>query len=41
MCLTIAGLIAEGETKIEKIDCVKISFPQFYDLISSLKIPIS
>jgi len=41
MCLTIAGLIAEGETKIENTDCVKISFPQFYDLISSLKIPIS
>jgi len=36
MCLTIAGLIADGETKIENTDCIKISFPQFYNLLSSI-----
>ncbi len=40
MCLTVAGLIAEGETTVEDADCINISFPQFYDILSSLKIPI-
>lgn len=41
MCLTIAGLIADGKTKVENADCVKISFPQFYEILSSLNIPFS
>jgi len=40
MCLTVAGLIAEGETIVEDADCINISFPQFYDILSSLKIPL-
>lgn len=30
MCLSIAGLISEGETIIENADCVDISFPEFF-----------
>ena len=40
MCLTVAGLIAEGETIVEDADCINISFPQFYEILSSLKIPL-
>ena len=31
MALAIAGLFAEGETKIKGADCVEVSFPKFFD----------
>lgn len=37
MALSIAGLIAEGETKIKDADCVDISFPEFYELLEMLQ----
>jgi 3-phosphoshikimate 1-carboxyvinyltransferase len=36
MTLIIAGLVAQGETKIEDIDCIKTSFPNFTDLLFNL-----
>lgn len=37
MALSIAGLVAEGETKIYDSDCVDISFPEFYSLLERLQ----
>jgi 3-phosphoshikimate 1-carboxyvinyltransferase len=37
MSLTIAGLVAEGETIINNPQCVDISFPDFYKEIERLK----
>ena len=36
MAFTIAGLKAEGETIIEGEEAVKISFPNFVDVMKSL-----
>jgi 3-phosphoshikimate 1-carboxyvinyltransferase len=36
MMLSIAGLIAEGETEISKSDCVKISFANFYEVLKNI-----
>jgi 3-phosphoshikimate 1-carboxyvinyltransferase len=36
MAFSIAGLIAEGETVIDNPDCVKISFPSFFKILSSV-----
>lgn len=36
MALTVAGLFAEGETIINDVDCVSVSFPNFFDLMISL-----
>jgi 3-phosphoshikimate 1-carboxyvinyltransferase len=30
MSLWVAGLMAEGETKIKNAECVNISYPDFY-----------
>ncbi|MGC8938684.1 MAG: 3-phosphoshikimate 1-carboxyvinyltransferase, partial [Thermodesulfovibrio sp.] len=37
MALSIAALIAEGETVIKDADCVDISFPEFYHLLETLQ----
>jgi len=37
LTLVIAGLIAQGETTIQGIDCIKISFPNFWETLSQLK----
>ncbi|MCL6477527.1 MAG: 3-phosphoshikimate 1-carboxyvinyltransferase [Peptococcaceae bacterium] len=37
MAMSVAGLVAEGETVIHQADCVKISFPGFYDVLKSLE----
>lgn len=37
MSLSIAGLLAEGETKIIDADCVDISFPEFYSILENLQ----
>ena len=36
MMLSIAGLIAEGETEILNSDCVKISFANFYEVLKKV-----
>ncbi len=36
MAFAVAGLIAEGETVINDVDCVNISFPKFFDLLDTL-----
>jgi 3-phosphoshikimate 1-carboxyvinyltransferase len=36
MMLSIAGLVAEGETEIIDSDCVNISFANFYDVLKNL-----
>lgn len=36
MAFSIAGLIAEGETYIDEPDCVKISLPNFYEILKKI-----
>ena len=36
MSFAIAAMIADGITKIRDADCMKISYPQFYDDIHSI-----
>ncbi|MGB9720543.1 MAG: 3-phosphoshikimate 1-carboxyvinyltransferase [bacterium] len=36
MALTIAGLIAEGKTIIENAECIRISFPDFVELLKEV-----
>ena len=37
MSFAIAGLIAAGETEIVDSDCVAVSFPEFFDLLASVR----
>jgi 3-phosphoshikimate 1-carboxyvinyltransferase len=37
MSFAVAGLIAEGETSIMDAECVTISFPNFFDLLESIR----
>ena len=39
MAMAVAGWIADGETTIQDADCVGISFPEFYQLVSDLREP--
>jgi len=32
----VAALIAEGETEINDVECVAVSFPEFFDLLDSI-----
>ncbi len=36
MALAVAGLVAQGETLIEDVDCVATSFPQFAEIVNAL-----
>lgn len=36
MAFSVAGLLADGSTVILDADCASVSFPEFYDLLSSL-----
>jgi len=36
MAFTVAGLISSGVTEISDADCVEVSFPEFYDLMSGV-----
>ena len=36
MTFSVAGLIAEGETEISDAECVSVSFPEFFNLLSSV-----
>ena len=38
MSLIVAGLIAEGETVVEDIECINTSFPVFFKLLDQLKV---
>ncbi len=37
MAFSIAGLIADGETVIDNPDCVKVSFPNFYEILKNIQ----
>ena len=41
MSFAVAALAAEGETFIKDADCVKISYPNFYDDLSKLQLQIT
>jgi 3-phosphoshikimate 1-carboxyvinyltransferase len=36
MAFAVAALIAEGESEITGADCVRISFPEFFELLESV-----
>lgn len=36
MAFTVAGLLAEGETRVEGTECADISYPGFFDLLSEI-----
>jgi len=36
MAMLIAGLVADGETRVEDTDCVNTSFPRFMEMLRSL-----
>lgn len=36
MSLAVAGMLADGETEIEGVECVSVSFPQFWELLEGL-----
>jgi 3-phosphoshikimate 1-carboxyvinyltransferase len=36
MAFSVAALIADGPTEIIGADCVKISFPEFFELLKSV-----
>lgn len=37
MALSVAGWIAEGQTTISNMECVSISFPEFYQIVNKLR----
>jgi 3-phosphoshikimate 1-carboxyvinyltransferase len=39
MAFAIAGLLAEGATEILNADCASVSFPGFYEALSSVSEP--
>ncbi len=41
MALTVAGLMAEGQTLVRGVECVDISFPGFFDCLNRYLIPDS
>ena len=36
MTFAVAGLLAEGDTEIQGAECVSVSFPEFFNLLSSV-----
>jgi 3-phosphoshikimate 1-carboxyvinyltransferase len=36
MALAVAGLVADGETVVEDVECVQTSFPTFVELVNTL-----
>jgi 3-phosphoshikimate 1-carboxyvinyltransferase len=36
MAFTVAGLVAEGETTLDDPDCVKVSYPQFFEDLETI-----
>lgn len=39
MSLIVAGMVADGETIVEDLDCINTSFPNFFGLLNQLQIP--
>ncbi len=39
MSLIVAGMIAKGETGVEDVECVRTSFPAFFELLGKLGVP--
>jgi 3-phosphoshikimate 1-carboxyvinyltransferase len=37
LALSVAGLVAKGETVVKHTECIETSFPGFYPLLESLK----
>lgn len=37
MAMAVAGLVAEGETTIQNADCVEVSFPGFFEVLTALR----
>jgi len=37
MAFAVAALIADGDTTIKNADCIKISFPTFFEILESLR----
>mgnify|MGYP001593865670 CR=1 FL=1 len=37
MSMVVAGLAAQGETKIDNISCINKSFPEFLSILEALK----
>ena len=37
MSFAVAALASEGDTKIKDADCVRISYPEFYEDLLSLQ----
>lgn len=37
MALTVAGLLADGQVTVNNAECIKVSFPEFTQIIESLK----
>lgn len=38
MSLIVAGMIADGETRVRDIECINTSFPNFFELLKKLKV---
>tara|TARA_B100000941_G_scaffold286185_1_gene259339 strand:- start:1445 stop:1663 length:219 start_codon:yes stop_codon:yes gene_type:complete len=36
MAFTIAGLVADGETKLDNYKCIDISFPEFFATLKDI-----
>ena len=36
MCAAVLGLVAEGETVVDDVDCLAVSFPRFVGTLRSL-----
>jgi len=39
MSIIVAGMIAKGETVVEDVECVRTSFPAFFELLGKLGVP--
>ena len=39
MASAIAGLVAEGETRVKQADCAAVSFPAFWEALRSIRTP--
>lgn len=37
----VAALVAEGPTRVNDVDCIKTSFPSFFELLGQLGIPVT
>jgi 3-phosphoshikimate 1-carboxyvinyltransferase len=38
MSMTVAGLVATGETTVDNLDCMNVSFPGFLEVLASVAV---